>query len=272
MSKVGWDTDIDAGLKGVIINAIAGSTSAQKLLLNDCITGNFTFEETNGITHRTNDFCSKCVDTTPFLRETYNVTHFANGSVARIGPMLSLPNNMSVGPFQSTIPSRSLVANTSDLQQNSVAIDWASSVFDVEMHYILDNGASVFSFDILSLTTTNCIEHSRNKTEFPFISKVYDCKQNDGSSSPWSAVGDTCVLYPCVKDLKTTVKDGKFTEKVVRTTPMSASGGTRHILLDIPCTVDGVRYDTHNISLAPVRDYSNEPDLARLSFNTNING
>lgn len=134
-------------------------------------------------------------------------------------------------------------------------------MFDAEMHHILDNRASVLSFDVLSLTTTNCIEHSHNKTEFPFISKVYECKQNDGSSSPWNAVGATCVLYPCVKDLEATVKDGKFTEKVVRTTSMSANGRTRHILLD-----------THNISLVPIRDDSNEPDLARLSFKTNING
>ena len=272
MSEVGQDMDIDAGLKGAIINAIAGSTSAQKSLLIDCITGNCTFEETNGVTHRTSGFCSKCLDTTSFLQEMSNATQFTNGSVAQIGAMLGLPNNMSVGPLQSITPSRSLVANTSDLQQNSVAIDWVSSMFDTEMHHILGNGASILSFDVLSLTTTNCTQHSHDMTQYPFILKSYDCKHKDGSSSPWNAVSATCVLYPCVKDLKATVKDGKFTEKVVRTTPMSANGRSRHTLLDIPCTINDVRYDIHNISQAPIRDYLNEPDLARLSFDTRING
>jgi hypothetical protein len=88
----------------------------------------------------------------------------------------------------------------------------------------------------------------------------YDCScpLDRGFTSPtrWNVASASCILYPCVKELRASVENGRFNEETVKETPiwpfnLSGSTGTVPGMTKVPCFIDGIRYDKRNFSLVP---------------------
>jgi hypothetical protein len=63
-------------------------------------------------------------------------------------------------------------------------------------------------------------------------------------------------LYPCVKELRASVENGRFDETTVNETPIYSPNPIRSAnmvigMIKTPCFIDGIRYDRQNFSLVP---------------------
>lgn len=151
-------------------------------------------------------------------------------------------------------------------------MDWASSVMDDDIRDLINKNATAFTLEILSSTTVGC-EFSNGRPGC-----TQQIRGNNGSRPiDWNVVGASCHFYPCVKEMWAESREAIFTEKIIRTTPMTrmynpAISGFPwpHMLLDVPCTVDSVRYDIHNISLANVTDSEAAQDTDANGYHSEI--
>ena len=250
VETVDHGNELEPSVKGAVINAFAGSsTESSSLLLSGCLTGNCTFPEVDGITHRTNGICSKCLETTQALRHD-NRTF-----------MSILPGNkdLSVGPLNESVPTVSSRTFISD-------VSYVFPGLDKEMQSLFDmsTGMAIRGLEILTVTTAGCEE----MIEDDYWDSVpgsfnYTCPSRDGFWTTWNVIGAACVLYPCVKDMKAKVTDGVFHENIIRTTPiptLSSDWNDVFILQDMPCSIGGTRYDKTNFTDLATEDYSIESD------------
>jgi hypothetical protein len=96
--------DFDSPMKARILGAIGDSSFTRPTLLQDCPTGNCTFEAVDCVTHVTSGVCSRCVETTNrFVYEKDRVFPVGNTtSMARSVLRLSGSSGLMlvIDPFQ----------------------------------------------------------------------------------------------------------------------------------------------------------------------------
>jgi hypothetical protein len=128
---------------------------------------------------------------------------------------------------------------------------------------------SIANLNVLTLTTAGYKWSA-------FYEQTEDCKggirynfhcsypqewRNSSNDARWNVVSASCSLYPCIKEMRARVRNGQFDEVVVDQTPIYSFEWhlrTGQIgMIKSPCFIDGIRYDKHNMSLAP-------PSVARL--------
>jgi len=242
--------ELEPSVKGAVINAFAGSsTESSSLLLSGCLTGNCTFPEVDGVTHRTSGICSKCLETTHTLRHD-NRTFMS---------LLPNPNNVSVGPLNESVPTVSLRTFISDVRYVFPGLGREN-----EMQSLFDM-STTRGLEILTVTTAGC---EKTLIENGFYDSVlgssnYTCPSRGGFWTTWNVIGAACVLYPCVKDMKATVTDGVFHENTIRTTPIPNLSFARDdvfILQDMPCYIGGTQYNKTNFTDLATEDGYLESD------------
>ncbi|PHH63864.1 hypothetical protein CDD81_5421 [Ophiocordyceps australis] len=192
-----------------------------------CPTGNCTFPETLDIPHSTIGLCASCMDMTPML----NIS------------MLDRDDDDKFQPFEATLGDLSVSIQKSNtwLAVGSTNLSFARSILDAEF---LDAARQ-------ACTNVSVITYSQTPSQH--------CKGE--ALSPDCVIAASCSLYPCMKDIKAQVIDGRLEDTVVRTVPArenpladhrnQTGQGPDHSAIKSPCMIEGHRYDVSNFSLVP---------------------
>ncbi|KAF2269338.1 hypothetical protein CC78DRAFT_604027 [Lojkania enalia] len=235
--------DVDTGTKARVMNAFVNPGVRQTVLFNNCVSGNCTFNETNGITHSTAGFCNKCVNTSPLLRRTNQLLKISDEF--EILEQFTLPNDIVIGNF-SLSPLSNITASPSMQVSTEDHLDWASPEMDAAMVSILNSSA--INVSVTSLTKHGCNNGTR-------IDPVLPCSQKEtGELSKWNAVAAICSIYTCSRDLNAEIRNGELKEYVIHENPLpimheQGTNETDHAAsLKTHCRFAGVEYDHQNVS------------------------
>ncbi|OAL55034.1 hypothetical protein IQ07DRAFT_284360 [Pyrenochaeta sp. DS3sAY3a] len=253
---------LEASTKAGMFRAFAGTASERPILIQGCSTGNCTFPEVApGVTHITGGFCSKCWNTSNTVFQVRETTVSSNDS-SYMKQYLNSTNNLRVGPIGYLYAYSTIQTGYGDriwLQANIPNSPNALEIWNV----------SIANLNILTLTTAGCKWSAFDQQTKDYkggIKYNFDCSypkewRNSSDYARWNVVSASCSLYPCIKEMKARVKNGKFDEFLVDQTPIYPFEWriqTGQIgMVKSPCFIDGIRYDKHNMSLAP-------PSVARL--------
>jgi hypothetical protein len=238
--------DTGSSTKARAFNALAGATTDRSTLIQGCSTGNCTFPEiAPGVTHYTSGICSRCVDTTPYIVEQPN-DQYNGSSYAYRNPKLMLPNGLEVGPVGEQFNTvKALHTN------RTKSFPLLASKIENFSENLPPWNISAATLHVMALTNDGC-EVTVNKNQEQFNCTFPKREQNDTSTAGWNAVSATCALYPCVKDMKAEISNGRLNEVIVNEIPISNyAKGEAYGTFKFPCFIDGTRYDEHNVSLVP---------------------
>ena len=244
--------DLDTSVKARVYNALSGASYDRSVLINGCSTGNCTFPESApGRTYSTPAFCSKCVDTTSFVRE--KISSFDQGS--RMNE-LYLPNGLEVGPFGSSYTGYLLTFDT------SANTSWISLSPEKEAGRSRIWNVSALTIHTLALTVAGCAGPYgegviRQDWNCSYPSLGFSQEEIENSAS-WNAVSATCSIYPCIQDIKAEIRTGRMIETVVDEVVISNYSQSDTGMYRWPCYIDGIRYDEHNITQ---KSWGNDSDI-----------
>lgn len=233
--------DLKASAKARVFNALSGASYDRSTLIRGCPTGNCTFpEQPLGQTLSTAGICSKCTNATSIVKEV-----IVNGT-----SVLRLPNGLQVQPPSSVI----------NVTSYSATSDWIQSSMEVSPDVLDAWNVSVFALDVLSVTSAGCKYISPTGRRWDCSHPPFLFTQASATSGDWNVVSTKCVLYPCIQDIKARIVNGRMEETVINETAFDRFNKFNGYAVEtfrFPCFIDGIRYDKHNISLAPGTDDQN---------------
>jgi hypothetical protein len=248
-----WDMDLDTRI--AILDGLANPSTTRSEITAGCNTGNCLFPSYNGVTHSSVGMCKKCVDITPWVSERETVFQDPNGTmISNSEQDLVLPdgNDIGLGRRPAKIIGvsghRTFWMNQAVPLNNTLLDAFDESFESIFRSSILNTSVITFTNDDCHTTEhgdrrRNCSNHDFN-TSYPFLEEL-------------NVVAAACSFYACVRDYHGVVRNGVFTETVVKDTPIVQPIGQIHngvpdyIHLHTPCLIDGQAYTTDNISSVP---------------------
>jgi hypothetical protein len=258
---MGKKYDLDASTKGRLNRAVTGTVEERSALVHGCTTGSCTFPEVApGVTHITSGFCSKCLNITNSVLEVpgFGADGFANTSSAS-----QLPSGLLVGyngALSASVGDK-FYWDTADMTNAS----WSDKNMYNHTELFEAWKVSVGKVDVIMTTTAGCKWSAFDGEADDYASGAvmynYDCSYpserdpfGGAKQFRWNVVSASCILYPCVKELRARVENGRFKEDVVKETPVYQFDPTTQYItamVKTPCFIDGIQYDRHNLSLVP---------------------
>ncbi|KAK2041760.1 hypothetical protein LZ31DRAFT_527457 [Colletotrichum somersetense] len=235
--------DLEVDMKSAMIKGITDPASQDNDVKVGCPSGNCTWPDWGtGVTHASIGMCSRCLDTTKFV------------SPPGRGGNLTLPDKDSylniLGGEYMWIGYSNLSAYTELFTK-----EFSEAAF-----------VSMANFSILMITKAPCT--SDNSTGIPKLHCPHRLSQSHDSY--YDGLGDyiaaSCILYPCMKEYRSSYEGNILREKLVRTTTAvfndaeqasAGTGGNRYsgvgnyTAIQSPCVLDdGTWYDINNQSQA----------------------
>ena len=201
-SEFNWSTwALDSSTKARIVGAFGSPSSTRPTFLQNCTTGNCTFESLNGITHVTSGFCSRCVETTNLLVQERNARLKGVGyPIKAVVRLSSSPSLMLALSLNHGI--RLGLAVNSDSRPLRALSGWVPSNFTA-------------AINVASITKAACSPNSKCSGLWP---QRQDTSDSD-SADQWSdvnVVSVSCSLYPCARHMKAEASNGRFSETIIR--------------------------------------------------------
>ena len=179
MSEMSHTSELDYETKGALINGFAGLNQFNKnSLLRGCSSGNCKFPKRNGISHSTIGICSKCVDTTQYLRES----HDQKG--------ILLPNNLILSPREV------LSMSTASIRSERDDLSWVPEIDESVRR------ASLVNWTMIMSKKKSCVQSLSGLTGALNLGHYMPplCDPNFSSPlDPSNFVSAACTLYPCTK-------------------------------------------------------------------------
>jgi hypothetical protein len=240
-----YTSELDYETKGALINGFAGLHQFNKnSLLRGCSSGNCTFPKRNGISHSTIGLCSKCVDTTQYLRESRD----------QMG--ILLPNNLIMSISEVLSMSAASIGSERD------DLSWVPGMDESVRR------ASLVNWTMIVSTKKTCAQSSTGLTGSPNWGYYTPPPCEPGPhnfSSGWDRsnfVSAACTLYPCTKyfnaevikgDLKETLVSEVSSSEMVSETRYRSQGSIvtgplkweedTYYTANASCDIDGVNQD-----------------------------
>jgi hypothetical protein len=282
-----WDT-AQPSLQDYLpfLNGLVNSlTETQDQVTTGCSTGNCTFQDYGGFTHRSFGLCSRCIDTTQYIQ-------YAGQKGAWVSAY-NMPNNLTIGSFIQDYDSGSsdvtlLEGNhTSTVNVSFPATQGTNYAFLNLQNDLFSIEGSQLTFmdtpDVILTSLANApkqgvsvLQTSTAGCSLSTVDNEYNCshaglsiEDNDTSNLQKTFKTDTnlmatsCYFYPCLRTYFAEVLNGRFNENTVSTSPIPANLSISEVAQNIsrpeqyyamfstPCIVNGLHYDYTNLSEIP---------------------
>jgi hypothetical protein len=270
--ELGRDIDVESKLN--FLSGLIGSIGATDFsaFATGCITGNYTFPDLGGYTHKSIGLCNKCMETTSLIQSTIQTTAWRMPGFSYNISVYAMPNNQSIGAW-SELP----VFSPEILSVRKGELDWVLSAGPSDS-FVTTLEASIYSFTVPNVTSEPC-ETSPTRATIA----VHNCSHSGINltvggttnleqtfNSNVSFLAASCYLYPCLNTYFANESGGVLTEQVRRSVPLigiplpaqvdeEAVEGPpsfyRYAVFCSPCIVDGLQYDRTNLSTLSLSDH-----------------
>ncbi|CAI6264376.1 unnamed protein product [Periconia digitata] len=206
-SEISWTKyRLDAATRSRIMNGFSDPNSIRPKFLENCPTGDCSFESLNNITHVTSGFCSRCVETTNMLvKEDLPADRdpelFPQESSNPREYIVRLPNRRPL--VLSWIPEHFVS------QGMSVNIEEVYRIPKPEPSDLLPSNATV-TMNIVAVTRSPCSPGYKCSGLWPDPGDV-----GNGEWKKLNVVSASCGLYPCAQHLKAETRNGEFVETII---------------------------------------------------------
>ncbi|KAJ2985640.1 hypothetical protein NUW58_g5425 [Xylaria curta] len=244
-------------VKAGILSSLTNPTGNDSVIQATCTTGNCTFTDFGGVTHRSIGFCNRCIDVSSYLTaNTTNLVDTPSVFASKHKQSWFLPNGQEV--YHEEVIKHSpdgwaTYQNTAffDISTDSLQLNWSEPISD-----------EVFQF--LNASTFNILNVS-----FIGISDVTEGNVLEIPTDP-NISSTVCTIYACVKSYHASIDKGKLEETIASTTFLQPYGDelfahhgpnfvqgpfaffpTNMIAVESPCNIQGKSYTPANFSLAP---------------------
>ncbi|XP_044717747.1 uncharacterized protein HRG_08389 [Hirsutella rhossiliensis] len=210
--------DLGPRVQRAMVSGLTNPSGNDSAIQAQCLTGNCTFPEAFEVPHSTIGLCSQCMETTSLLSFSWRIEDFA---------MVKNYNTTNASLGDLTL---SLKFSDTWLTTGSTNLSYAESRMSPEFKEVAQQAFSNISILTVSGTTS----------EFCRVNQLPQC-----------VVAASCTLYPCMKDVRVNVVNGRLEDRVVKTVPARAApevGIKRsswsiyrpdYHVVKSPCVVDG---------------------------------